>query len=106
MDIFAIADLCERRRQSGRLYLEFVRVPSCSAGVYELPPGGIDQQKPHTEDEIYYVVKGRGAIRVGEEDRGVEPGAVVFVPANQPHHFPSIREDLTLLVFFAPAERG
>jgi mannose-6-phosphate isomerase-like protein (cupin superfamily) len=106
MDAFEIADLSARRRQTGRLYLEFLRVPACSAGVYELPAGATDLQKPHTEDEIYYVVKGRGAVRVGDEDRAVEAGTVVFVPANQPHHFHSIGEDLTLLVFFAPAERS
>jgi mannose-6-phosphate isomerase-like protein (cupin superfamily) len=106
VDAFEIAELSARRRETGRPWLEFLRVPACSAGVYELPAGGVDPQKPHTEDEIYYVVKGRGAIRVGDEDREVAAGTVVFVPANQPHHFHSIREDLTLLVFFAPAERS
>src|SRR5262249_8896141 len=84
MDIFTIAELSAQRRQSGRLYLEFLRAPSCSAGVYELPAGGVDSQRPHTEDEIYYIVRGRGTIRVGEADQSVEPGTLVFVPANQP----------------------
>lgn len=79
-----------------------------SLGLYSLPAGGADPQQPHTEDEVYYVISGRAQIRVGaagaEEDRAVQPGSIVFVAANVPHRFHSIAEDLTILVFFAPAE--
>ncbi|MBI5567863.1 MAG: cupin domain-containing protein [Chloroflexi bacterium] len=73
-------------------------------GVYALPAGGIDPQSPHTEDEVYYVASGRAQIRVGDEDRSVGPGSIVFVAANVKHRFHSIEEDLSVLVFFAPAE--
>ena len=75
-----------------------------SLGLYVLPAGGVDPQKPHAEDEVYYVVSGRGSIRVDAEDHQVEPGSIVFVKAGAEHRFHSIAEDLTLLVFFAPAE--
>jgi mannose-6-phosphate isomerase-like protein (cupin superfamily) len=104
MDAFELSELIEERRQSNRLYLEFLRVPSLSVGIYELPAGGTDPQQPHTEDEIYYVVSGRGMIRVADEDRAVQPGSVVYVGAEVEHRFHSITEALTLLVFFAPAE--
>ena len=58
---------------------------------------------PHTEDEIYYVLDGRGRIRVGGDDSEISPGSVIFVAAGQPHKFHSITEDLRLLVVFAPA---
>ncbi len=104
MDVFQLADLAAGCRDAGRRYLEFLRVPALSAGVYLLPAGADDAQKPHTEDELYYVAAGRGVIRVGAEDRPVRPGSVVYVRANEEHRFHSITEDLTLLVFFAPAE--
>jgi mannose-6-phosphate isomerase-like protein (cupin superfamily) len=104
MNIFHLAQLIADRKRSDRLYLEFLRVPSCSLGLYELPAGAADPQQPHTEDEAYYVVRGRGFIRIGTEDQAVEAGTVVFVPAGVVHRFHSITEDLTLLVFFAPAE--
>ena len=85
-------------------YLEFLRVPSLSVGLYVLPAGATDPQRPHTEDEVYHVVGGRASIRVGAEDRAVEAGTVVFVEARVEHRFHSIEEDLTVLVFFAPAE--
>ena len=104
MDAFEVAALLEEHARTGKLYLEFLRVPALSLGVYRLPAGGVDPQSPHTEDEVYYIVDGKAQIRVGEEDRAVNAGSIVYVAANVPHHFHLIKEDLTVLVFFAPAE--
>ena len=104
MEVFELADLSDTQTRSGKAYHEFLRVPSLSLGVYRLPAGGNDPQQPHTEDEVYFVVSGRAVIRVGNEDRAVTAGSIVFVPAKAGHHFHSIAEDLTILVFFAPAE--
>ena len=101
---FEIGPLIEQQGQMGIAYLEFLRVPALSMGVYRLPAGGVDLQSPHTEDEIYYLVSGKALIRVAAEDRAVGPGSIVFVAANVPHRFHTIEEDLTVLVFFAPAE--
>jgi len=104
MDVRETSDLLDARRRAGKPYLEFLRVPSMSCGLYELPKGGPDRQRPHSEDEVYYVIRGRAQIRVGSEDRTVRPGSVVFVPALMDHRFHDIEEDLALLVFFAPPE--
>ena len=104
MQIFEMSELDQQRRQAGRSYLEFLRHPSTSAGLYFLSKGATDPQKPHQEDEIYYVVQGRATIRVANDDRRVQSGSCVFVPAGVEHRFHSIEEDLTLLVVFAPAE--
>lgn len=104
MQIQSLADAIATREQSGRLYHEFLRVPALSAGVYQLAAGADDPQQPHTEEELYYVVTGRARIRVGDEDAPVEAGSLVFVAANVEHRFHTIAEDLTVLVFFAPAE--
>ena len=104
MDAFELAQLVTECSQSGSQYLEFIRKPSLSVGLYMLSAGAIDQQEPHTEDEVYYVVRGRGSIQVDKESRPVEAGSVVFVQANVEHRFHTISEDMTILVFFAPAE--
>jgi mannose-6-phosphate isomerase-like protein (cupin superfamily) len=104
MHTFELAGLQRQRAVAGRAYLEFLRVPQISMGVYQLAAGGLDLQQPHREDEVYYVVEGRATVTVGNEDREVEPGTIVYVPADVAHRFHTIREDLTLLVFFAPAE--
>jgi len=104
MNAFEITQLITACKQSNDYYLEFLRVPSLSAGIYMLPAGGVDPQEPHTEDEVYYVVSGRGSIQVDTESRPVEAGSVVFVGAKVDHRFHSITENLVLLVLFAPAE--
>jgi len=104
MEAFELSQIAARREQAGKLYLEFLRVPSLSVGLYSLAAGGTDPQQPHTEDEVYYIVSGRGSIKVGSEDREVQAGSVVFVAAGVEHRFHSITEDLDILVFFAPAE--
>ena len=104
MHAFDLPDLLARHAAAGRLYHEFLRVPDLSVGLYVLPAGDTDPQQPHTEDEVYYVVSGRGAIRVGAEDRPVQAGSIVYVAANVEHRFHDVVEDLIILVFFAPAE--
>jgi mannose-6-phosphate isomerase-like protein (cupin superfamily) len=104
MQAYELAELLEQRAAEGKLYLEFLRVPSLSLGIYSLPAGGVDPQRPHAEDEVYYVINGRGQVRVGEADRYIGPGSVIFVPARVEHRFHSLTADLDLLVFFAPAE--
>jgi mannose-6-phosphate isomerase-like protein (cupin superfamily) len=101
---FNIADAEKRREQSAKRYLEFLRVPAMSAGIYVLPAGGTDTQSPHQEDELYYVVRGRARMRAGSEDQAVSEGSAIFVAAGVEHRFYEITEELTLLVFFAPAE--
>jgi len=92
------------RAQSGKLYREFLRIPALSAGVYVLAAGATDPQKPHKEDEVYFVVRGRAKMLVAGEEQIVKAGTVIFVPANAEHRFFDISEELEVLVFFAPAE--
>ena len=103
-EAFALAELLEQRRASGKAWLEFLRVPALSMGIYVLPAGAADPQEPHAEDEVYYILSGRAMLRVGSEDRVAEPGSILFVGAAVPHRFHRITDDLTALVFFAPAE--
>jgi quercetin dioxygenase-like cupin family protein len=97
----AIAD--QRARQA-TAYLEFLRVPSMSAGIYVLPAGGVDGQSPHKQDELYYVISGKAHMRAGTQERIISEGALIFVAANVEHRFYAIEGELKLLVFFAPPE--
>ena len=104
MDTYELAELLQARVESGRAYHEFIRTHDLSVGVYVLPAGGVDSQTPHTEDEVYYVVSGRGQVHVGGEERAVRAGSVIFVGADVEHRFHDVEEDLVLLVAFGPAE--
>jgi mannose-6-phosphate isomerase-like protein (cupin superfamily) len=102
--IFHVDELLPRRPENGR-YFEFIRVPAMSAGIYVLPRGGADLQKPHREDEMYYVVRGRARMQIGSNHAEVRAGSIIFVEAELEHGFYDIEEDLEVLVFFAPAEQ-
>ncbi|MFQ5612633.1 MAG: cupin domain-containing protein [Anaerolineae bacterium] len=104
MDAFELSELLAAHRAAKQLYHEFLRVPSLSAGLYRLPAGATDPQQPHTEDEVYYVIEGQAIFQAGQEERQAKAGSVLFVEAGLDHRFHTITEDLTLLVFFAPAE--
>jgi mannose-6-phosphate isomerase-like protein (cupin superfamily) len=104
MDAFELADVAAEREDGGQPYLEFITVPDLSVGLYVLAAGQADVQQPHTEDEVYYIVSGRGRITVGDEVRDVRPGSIVFVAATVPHRFHDITDALTILVAFGPAE--
>jgi mannose-6-phosphate isomerase-like protein (cupin superfamily) len=96
-----VAAQCAREK---RAWLEFLRVGTLSAGVYRLKAGEEDKQQPHTEDEVYYVVSGKASFRAGPEQMPIGPGSVLYVERAVAHRFFDVREDLTVLVFFAPPE--
>jgi mannose-6-phosphate isomerase-like protein (cupin superfamily) len=87
-------------------YVEQLRSAELSFGTYLLPAGGVDNQSPHAEDEIYVVTAGRARIVTPDGSADVEPGSVIFVPAREEHRFVDITEDLALLVVFAPPYRS
>ena len=101
---FTLDEIDGQRSLSGKLYREFLRVPAMSAGLYVLAAGATDPQRPHQEDEMYYVVRGRARFIAAGEDREISAGSVLFVAAEVDHRFYDIQDELAVLVFFAPAE--
>ncbi|WP_456845347.1 cupin domain-containing protein [Cellulomonas sp. P5_C6] len=85
-------------------YTEHLRVPALSVGTYVLRVGDDDGQQPHTEDEVYVVLRGRARLWTPDLTVDVGPGTVAFVPALEPHRFVDVVEDLHVLVVFGPAE--
>jgi mannose-6-phosphate isomerase-like protein (cupin superfamily) len=102
MNAFEYGEVGRQQAASGKPYLQFINEGTMSLGLYVLSAGSSDTQSPHAEDEIYYVVAGRGAIVVAGERRPVQPGSIVFVAKEVEHRFVDIDEDLSILVFFAP----
>lgn len=104
MHYFPYQSLLRQQGESSQRYLEFLRVPSLSMGLYVLPVGAVDGQSPHSEDEVYYIVSGKGRFTCEGADRAVAPGDLLYVEAHADHRFHTIEETLQILVFFAPAE--
>ena len=83
-------------------WIEHLASGDLSVGTYSIPAGGADDQEPHGEDEIYVVRDGAATLVTGSGTAAVRPGSVIFVPAGERHQFTDVREDLSLLVVFAP----
>ena len=72
--------------------------------LYCFEPG--QSQAPHTHegsDKIYYVVEGKGAFRIGEEERQLGEQEIAIAPSGLRHGVSNPGPDrLVLLVFMAP----
>lgn len=97
---FDLAELVAKSEQRGSPYLEFLRVPQLSAGIYHLDRSARDTQSAHDEDEVYFVLKGNARMIVDGKATVIQPGSIIYVPADTAHEFVDIEEDLALLVFF------
>ena len=67
MNHHRISEVSTQRAESQKSYLEFLRTGSLSIGLYVLRAGEEDPQQPHSEDEVYYVIRGRGRFKAGNE---------------------------------------
>src|SRR5438128_12608971 len=101
---FQLTEIEQQRLLTGKRYLEFLRVPVLSAGLYVLPTGGADPQGPHKQAEIYYVFRGGARMRSGSNDQEVRAGSIIFIAAKVEHRFYETKETLADRVFFAPTD--
>jgi mannose-6-phosphate isomerase-like protein (cupin superfamily) len=103
VNAFEVPELDPQPRDAdGHGYVDFLASDKLSVGLAIWPAGATDRQRPHQEDEVYYVISGRGVIHVAGEERAVQTGSIVFVAAEVEHRFHDIEEDLRVLVFWAP----
>jgi len=59
-------------------YLEFVN-------EFQLDPGVSIEPHRHNSHEFYYVLKGGGTMRVGDEERAMVPGEMVHIGPDEAH---------------------
>lgn len=80
-----------------------------SLHFYRLKKDAADMQRPHLQDELYYVLEGSRTLMVKHNGHvtnvDVRKGDLVYVPANAEHKFIG-HDEISLLVFFAPNYTG
>lgn len=81
-------------------FIEFMQNGSFEVGVLKLSQGQKDIQDTHQTDEFYFVVSGRGKIRISKSDYNINSGSCIFVPANTKHFFHSNDVELIVLYIF------
>lgn len=69
-------------------------------------PRMIDEQQPHSRDEIYVIASGNGHFKNAGSKQVVETGEVLFVPAGVEHRFVDFSADFSTWVIFYGPEGG
>ena len=69
-------------------------------------PRGTDPQTPHSRDEAYIVINGRGTFVHGERREPFEPNDFLFASAGHPHRFEDFTDDLLVWVLYYGPEGG
>lgn len=83
---------------AGDQYAVLLEHGTLEVGLYA--PREIDDQTPHTRDEVYVVMRGSGWFRNGPDRVRFGAGDVLFVPARQEHRFEDFTGDFAAWVFF------
>jgi quercetin dioxygenase-like cupin family protein len=63
----------------------FVQGEVILMGMFSYPAGGKAEPHTHPNEQIVSIIKGKGWMRIGDEEREVGPGDVVLIPANTEH---------------------
>jgi mannose-6-phosphate isomerase-like protein (cupin superfamily) len=90
--------------RDGKLYAELFRHGTLTVEIYA--PKGTDLQQPHTRDELYIVVSGRGWFFVEGQRVQFSPGDALFAAAGEVHRFEDFTDDLIVWVVFYGPEGG
>jgi mannose-6-phosphate isomerase-like protein (cupin superfamily) len=90
----------EIKRSDGYFHT-FLNRKNIAAGILALSPDEEDTQEPHDDDEIYYVVRGDGYLRIQDKDYPVSEGMAYYVQKNIPHRFHGNKKELVVVYFFS-----
>lgn len=89
---------------AGKEFITLLKHGSLKIEIYK--PVKVDNQLPHSKDELYVIISGSGYFVLGEEKKPFEPGEILFVPAFKEHHFENFSDDFATWVFFYGPEGG
>jgi mannose-6-phosphate isomerase-like protein (cupin superfamily) len=102
---FTLAEALARLPSSeGKRFATVFQHGSLLVEIYA--PKGSDPQQPHTRDEAYIVIQGRGEFICGETRQPFGPGDFLFAPAGVEHRFADFSEDFAVWVLFYGPEGG
>lgn len=99
--VFELAQLASKLDKEGGYFLDFLKVRNLEAGIIVLHPNESDTQEPHSDDELYYVIKGNAWMEIGKKKIQVKEGSIIFIPAGLQHRFYGNVVDLVVLYMFA-----
>ena len=97
---YNVTDYIKKIKKSNEYFHTFINQQSLAVGVLVLQPGEEDTQEPHESDEVYFVIKGDGFLKIKNKDYPVEQNKMYFVAKNVEHFFYGNKKELVVLYFF------
>lgn len=88
------------KKDNSIYFMDFLQNDSFEVGILRLNPGQKDTQGPHSQDELYIVIEGKGYINMVEENYEIRKGSCIFIPSQTKHYFHGNRERLVVLYVF------
>lgn len=100
---FTVQDALGRLTNSNALSTVLIDHPAYDVRIYK--PDKVDNQKPHTRDEVYVIASGSGDFILGDETQSFKTGDLIFAPAGAEHRFINFSDDFSAwVVFFGTVE--
>jgi mannose-6-phosphate isomerase-like protein (cupin superfamily) len=66
-----------------------------------LPSGNVLEEHVDEVEEIYFILKGGGLMKVGDEEKEVKDGDAIWIPAGDPHRLENTTKDMTIILVIA-----
>ena len=92
------------KKGNSTYFLDFLHNSSFEVGVLRLNPGQKDTQGAHSQDELYFVIEGKGYINLVEKNHEIKKGSCIFVPSDTKHYFHGNKERLVVLYVFSSSK--
>ena len=102
--VFDVDKYIEKIKKSDNYFHTFINNENLAAGVLVLQPGEEDTQEPHDSDEVYFIIKGNGFLKIKNKDYQISENTMYFVEKKAPHFFYGNSKELTVLYFFSGSD--
>jgi mannose-6-phosphate isomerase-like protein (cupin superfamily) len=97
---FDLNQYLEKIKSNNSYFHTFINRDSLAVGILVLQPDEEDTQTPHESDEVYYVIKGDGFLKIKDKDYKVSKDKLFFVAKDVKHYFHGNSKELQVLYFF------
>ena len=101
------ANIATKSRIRWKLLIAGERTESVGlcTGIAEIPPGAQLLLHHHESEETYYIVSGRGEMKIAGWTMTVRPGCAVYIPPKARHAIRCTGPDPLIFVFSFPRDR-
>lgn len=78
-----------------------IKSKTATVGVTLFQPGQkLRRHKHPEEDEIIYIISGRGEYTVAGKSVAVEPDTIIYIPAGEEHEFVNFGDEMVKQIWF------